>query len=251
MWAVVRCCLGVLCRCNACVVNGTLRPGEIVIALRKSERSPLYRAANHFVRCGRSPYRRRRSDHEPNHGLVPVVLIALVIALLDWTAKAIVNATIPLGEFVEVWEGTLALWHVRNPAMILGLWGNLPLESRKVIATGAGLLAVLLMIEIVDHGHRLPPPQRICVWLFAGLAFGGMLGNLGERLIHWGVTDYLSFRWGEFWLPPGNVADLALFLSALLSLPVIIFELAARAKRRTSAAPSPSAGLLPEVSGPA
>lgn len=204
-----------------------------------------------MARRRRPPYVRRQSDHEPNYGLAPVILIAVVVAVVDWAAKAIVIATVPLGAFVEVWEGTLALWHVRNPAMILGLWESLPLESRKIIATGAGLLAVLLMVEIVDHGHRLPPLQRFCVWLFAGLAFGGMLGNLGERLIHWGVTDYLSVRWGEYWLPPGNVADLALFLSAPLSIPVIIFELAARAKRKTSAALAPSPALLPEVSGPA
>ena len=58
-----------------------------------------------------------------------------------------------------------------------------------------------------------------------------MLGNLGERAVHWGVTDYLSFRWGDLWLPPGNVADLALFLSSPSPALVIAFEL--RGPRRS------------------
>lgn len=59
-----------------------------------------------------------------------------------------------------------------------------------------------------------------------------MLGNLGERLVHFGVTDYLSIRWGAWWLPPGNVADLALFLSIPLAIPVLWMEIRERARRR-------------------
>jgi lipoprotein signal peptidase len=58
-----------------------------------------------------------------------------------------------------------------------------------------------------------------------------MLGNLGERVVHWGVTDYISFRWGNYWLPPGNIADIALFLSMPLCVPVIVFEMIGRSKR--------------------
>jgi lipoprotein signal peptidase len=163
---------------------------------------------------------------------VPVLAIILSIALLDWIVKAIVAARVPVGHFVEIWEGRVALWHVRNPEMVLGLWGNLPIESRQVIAATAAVMAVLLLFEIVSRGHRLPPHRRPWAWAFVGTAFGGMLGNLGERLVHWGVTDYLSLGWGSLWLPPGNIADLALFLSVPLAVPVIVFELQARMQRR-------------------
>jgi lipoprotein signal peptidase len=180
---------------------------------------------------------RRRSDHEPNRGWIPALVIALSIAALDWTTKWLVTVTVPLGNLVEVVEGRVALWHVRNDAMILGLYSSLPIESRKVIALLAGTLGVVLLFEVVSRGHRLPPGRRAWVWVFVGLAFGGMLGNLGERAVHWGVTDFLSFRWGDVWLPPGNVADLALFASIPVAAVVIVFELAARAQRSTERAP--------------
>lgn len=192
---------------------------------------------------------RRAADREPNRGWRPVLLLALAVALLDWGVKAAVHASVPLGGFVEVWEGRVALWHVRNPAMILGLWGGLPLAARKAVALGASLVAALVLFQIVGRSHRLPPGRREWSWTCVGLAFGGMLGNLGERALHWGVTDYLSLRWGALWLPPGNVADVALFLSILLSGPVILFEMQARSWRglgRPAYLSDPDPGAVPD-----
>lgn len=196
---------------------------------------------------------RRATDLEPNRGWIPAVFLALAIALLDWTTKWLVASRVPLGELVEVWEGRVAFWHVRNEAMILGLYGSLPLGTRKVIAVLAGLTALILLFEVVSKGHRLPRHRRPWAWVFVGLAFGGMLGNLGERAVHWGVTDYLSFGWGDLWLPPGNVADLALFLSIPVAAVVIGFELAARMQRQSEPTPverSPEVRIRPgEASG--
>jgi lipoprotein signal peptidase len=174
---------------------------------------------------------RRRSDEDPLHGWRPALAIALAVALADWLGKLAVALTLPVGEFREIVTGRIALWHVRNDAMILGLWENLPLDSRKVLATVAAVLAVVALLQIVGRAHRLPVPHRRWAWLFVGMMAGGMLGNLGERVLHWWVTDYLSVRWGSHWLPPGNIADLALFLSIPLAIPVIALELRERARR--------------------
>jgi lipoprotein signal peptidase len=151
---------------------------------------------------------------------------------VDWVVKWTVAARVPLHGFDVIVPDRVALWHVRNPAMILGLYDGVPLAGRKMIAVGAACLGALVLFEVLSRGHRLARNRRKWAWLFVGLASGGMLGNLGERAVHWGVTDYLSFRWGDIWLPPGNVADVALFLSVPLAAAVIVFELQARAQRR-------------------
>jgi lipoprotein signal peptidase len=187
---------------------------------------------------------RRSSDFEPNQGWRAVLALALAVAAVDWIVKAAVAATVPLEGFREVWQGRVALWHVRNEAMMLGLWDAYPLPVRQGIALLASVLAFFVLFQVVGRMHRLRGAERVVAWAFAGLAFGGMLGNLGERALHWGVTDYLSFAWGDLWLPPGNVADVALFVAIPLALPVILFELRGRARRGTGAAadraPSPS-----------
>ncbi len=187
---------------------------------------------------GRRRPERRRTDREPNRGWVPALSIGVAIALLDWCLKAAIIANLAIGDFVEIWDNRVALWHVRNDAMILGLYGDLPLDYRRAIAILAAVLGALLLFEVIGRGHRLPPRRRPWAWSFVGLVFRGMLGNLGERAIHWGVTDYLSFRVGDIWLPPGNIADLALFLAIPLSAVVMVFEVRARSRRGVGAAGS-------------
>lgn len=184
-------------------------------------------------RTGDSPGR-READRRPLRGWIPAVALGLAIALVDWGTKWAIASSMAEGAFREVVAGRIAFWHVRNPAMILGLWENLPLDWRKVLAVVAAVLGGLVLLQVVGRAHRLSRPGRGWAWLFVGLVLGGMLGNLGERVIHWGVTDFLSLRWGDYWLPPGNVADLALFLAIPVAIPVMVFELRGRARRGTS-----------------
>lgn len=180
---------------------------------------------------------RRLTDLEPNRGWVPIAAVAISIALVDWTTKAWVASRVPLGDMWVVLDGRLALWHVKNPAMILGLFGELPLASRQAIAAMLAIVGVTLLVEVVTRSQRLLPHRQPWAWAFVGLVFGGMLGNLGERALFWGITDFLSIGWAGLWLPPGNVADLAIFLSIPVSAVVIVFELEARARRRPYAQP--------------
>jgi lipoprotein signal peptidase len=186
---------------------------------------------------GRSEqYLRRSTDLEPNRGWRAVGLIAVIVALLDWSTKAFVAGRFPLDEISAVWGGRLALWHVQNPALILGLFGDVPLDSRKLITFTLALATLVLLARVIVRTHRLRPVRRPWAWLFCGLIFGGMLGNLGERLLYWNVTDFLSLRWGQLWLPPGNIADLAILLAVPIAPIVIACELEARGQRRAQAA---------------
>jgi lipoprotein signal peptidase len=183
---------------------------------------------------------RRRTDHEPNRGWIAILALAVPIALLDWGTKWLIVQTVRLDE-LRVISDRVALWHVKNPALVLGLHGDLPVLFRKVMVSIYAVIAILLLIAVLTRGHRLLPHRRKWAWIFLGMVAGGMMGNLGERVLHWGVTDFLSFRWGNLWLPPGNVADLSIILSMPLALLVLAFELEARARR----SPAPALEAAP------
>lgn len=178
---------------------------------------------------------RRASDLEPNRGWVKVLAVALPIALLDWVVKWLVVSTVPLNEFRPIWSGYVAIWHVQNPALVLGLHGGLPLILRQGLVAMYAVLAFVFLLAVLGRGHRLLPHRRKWAWLFLGMVVGGMAGNLGERVFHWGVTDFLSFRWGELWLPPGNLADLSILLSLPFAFAILGFEMEARGRRRAEA----------------
>lgn len=175
--------------------------------------------------------RRRHTDEQPHDGWLPTAIIAFTIAGFDWTTKAAVSSMVPLGGLIPILDGRVALWHVRNPALVLGLFGDLPLANRMVVAGLLGVAGVVLLFEVFTRAHRLLPRRRPWSWVFVGLVLGGMMGNLGERLLHWWVTDFLSFRWGDLWLPPGNIADLAILFSLPLAPIIIGFEIEARRLR--------------------
>lgn len=92
-------------------------------------------------------------------------------------------------------------------------------------------VAGTLLMAMIARSHRLLPHRRWWAWTFCGLFAGGMVGNQGERSLHWCATDYLSLGWGSHWLPPGNLTDLSNLLSIPLAALMIGFELEARALR--------------------
>src|SRR5690606_11527082 len=113
------------------------------------------------------------TDREPNPGWRRVAKIALAVALLDWTTKWLVLRTVPVHEHIVVWRDRLAFWHVQNDAFILGLFSDLPLEYRKVVAGFLAVIAAGLLVAIVSRSHRHLPRRRAWAWLFAGLIAGG------------------------------------------------------------------------------
>lgn len=185
---------------------------------------------------------RRSTDREPRRGWIPILFIAVGVAAFDWITKALDAASVPVDTIVVVVEDRLALWHVKNPAMILGLFGDLSLGMRQILAAMLAIVAATLLLEVATRSHRLLPHRRGWAWLFVGLVLGGMIGNIGERILHWGITDFLAIGWRGIWLPPGNVADLAIFMSIPIAPLIIAFEIEARSRRSR---PAPGGGMSP------
>ncbi len=125
---------------------------------------------------------------------------ALVVAA-DQAAKAAIEAHIVVGEYVEV-LGPLELTLSHNTGVAFGLAGG---AGVKLILTTALALAVIGYLFARN-------PLRPGMWLAVGLLAGGALGNLGDRLRHDAVTDFIAV--GSW--PPFNLADVSITLGVLL-----------------------------------
>ena len=125
-------------------------------------------------------------------------MLAALVVCLDQAVKAVVVASLPLGQSVTLVPGLLDLRHVRNTGVAFGaLAGSgLPVAALSAVA----LLALLGWFA----GHAGQPG----VWLPTGLLVGGALGNLADRAREGSVIDFVDpAAWPAF-----NVADACIVL---------------------------------------
>lgn len=127
-------------------------------------------------------------------------LIAVVTVVVDQITKALVNATLAVGQSISVFP-TFSLTHIRNTGAGFGV-----LQGQNSIFILVALITIVVIItlmkKIVEKHHTT---------VFASLILGGAVGNLIDRLVYGSVTDFLSFT---FW-PAFNVADAALTIGVL------------------------------------
>ena len=128
------------------------------------------------------------------------VLCALILAA-DQVAKAVVEAELVPGEYVEV-LGPLELTLSHNKGVAFGLAG------------GAGIGLILLTLGALGLiGYLFARnPGRPGMWVASGLVAGGALGNLADRIFAGEVTDYIAV--GSW--PPFNLADIAITCGVVL-----------------------------------
>jgi len=133
-------------------------------------------------------------------------LIALSLLVLDQLTKWSVVGRLPLGAEMEVLAGFFRLVHWGNTGAAWSLFHG----NNHVLAL-VSLAALVVLFLARRHFESERPAGQVAL----GLVFGGILGNLVDRLIHGHVVDFLYFhvirRDGvEVGFPAFNVADTAI-----------------------------------------
>lgn len=137
-----------------------------------------------------------------------ILALALVIFALDQLTKWFVLQCIPAGDEIVVVPGFFNLVHRDNTGAAWSLFTG----NNAVLALIAGVaLVALFLARRQFHAHTLLGQ------LAFGLIFGGIIGNLTDRLLpgRQAVVDFLYFYLqrrgaGELGFPAFNVADSAI-----------------------------------------
>jgi signal peptidase II len=141
--------------------------------------------------------------------LVPWLLIAAVVAVLDQTTKMVVQAHIRPGDVVHVLP-FLDLVLVFNKGAAFSFLAGASGWQREffiAVAIGASALIVYLL-------RRHAEDRLFCAGL--ALILGGALGNLWDRIALGHVVDFvLLHAYGYHW-PAFNVADSAITVGAVI-----------------------------------
>ena len=144
----------------------------------------------------------RRAQRGVRRRWVVFAIAAVATLAVDQITKVIVRAGIEPGERIDLFFG-VGLVRARNEGIAFGLFPG----NRAVVAT----LTIVALVIIAGLLLRLAR-QTPGVALGGGFLVGGSLGNLVDRLVHGGVTDFID--------PPAfpafNVADIGITFGAVI-----------------------------------
>jgi signal peptidase II len=154
------------------------------------------------------------SKQTSSSGLVMWLSIALIVVLLDQTAKVVILGSMHYGQSHYVWP-CFNIVRAHNTGAAFSFLARASGWQRWMFtALGLGAAAFITWL-LSRHAH-----QRLFAWALS-LILGGAVGNVIDRLIHGYVVDFLQFHWR--WLAPlfpggyfpaFNIADSAITVGA-------------------------------------
>ncbi len=142
------------------------------------------------------------------------LLISAAIFVLDQWSKFQIESSVPLHRTIEVIPGFFNLIHVENTGVAFGLFAARGDKLGTWLLTGLGLVA-LAVVSV--YFARLDRRERLALGGLA-LVLGGAVGNLVDRVLSGGVTDFLDFYHGSYHWHTFNVADSAITLGVCVIL---------------------------------
>lgn len=144
-----------------------------------------------------------------------IALGVVFVIAADWLSKFWVQNNFLLGTRHSVVEGWLWLTHHQNRGVSFSVLADAPDAWRLPVLAAASfvgiVVAFMLFLRASDRWMRLA----------AALVIAGAVGNLGDRLMNGGVTDFILVRFFPFVF---NVADVAITAGAILLAARLLFE---------------------------
>ncbi len=140
------------------------------------------------------------------------LVLSLFVLVLDQWSKWLVEVKLLDHGSLEVIPNLLNLIHVSNTGVAFGLFAAHGDATGTWILTGLGLAALLF----VGYYFQAVPLRDRPLLVALALVLGGAVGNLLDRALSGGVTDFIDFYVGTYHWHTFNVADSAITIGIAL-----------------------------------
>lgn len=145
--------------------------------------------------------------------------LAMAVVAADRASKFAVERLTAEGYRQSLIPNFADLVHSVNPGIAFGLFSETASKWISFLFVLSAAAVIVLLVWLLIAGHAGDTVSQAGVALIAG----GAAGNLIDRLLHGGVTDFLELRAGHFRWPAFNVADSAITIGVVL----VVIELLA------------------------
>ncbi len=141
-----------------------------------------------------------------------IILIAVFFLIIDLITKIIIDNVLALNESITIIPGFLHITKIYNDGASWNLLAGHPIVI--VLIT----LAVLIFLLIYQSKFILNKRNILAF----GLLYGGIIGNLLDRMLYGYVIDFIDFNIFGYNYPVFNVADIGIVIGILLLLLAVL-----------------------------
>ena len=144
-----------------------------------------------------------------------VGIISLILVFIDQIVKYLIISNIKLYSHIKIIPSFFYITNVRNTGAAWSI-----LSGNRFLLIGIGIIAIILIYIFFIKGKKLSWYDIICY----SFLFGGIIGNLIDRIFLGYVIDYLEFIFGKYHYPVFNCADMFIVVSIVLIIMKTIWE---------------------------
>jgi signal peptidase II len=155
------------------------------------------------------------------------LILTFVVVFLDRISKAAIEVKTSEGWRHEIVHNFIYLVHSKNPGIAFSMFAESSSPWLRYVLVGGSLVVIAILAWYLIAGSAVSSRAA------AGLALllGGATGNLTDRILHGGVTDFFEVWFGTYRYPAFNVADSAITIGAVLILLDVLFPARGTPKR--------------------
>ena len=142
-----------------------------------------------------------------------ILIISLIIFFIDQLIKLLISSFLSINESIMIIPNFFNITYVTNSGAAWSI-----LNNHLFIIIMVSIISLLIFI-ISMNNFKINKRNTIAF----GLIYGGLIGNLFDRLFHGYVIDYFDFKIINYNYPIFNIADMALVCGILLLI-IAIFK---------------------------
>ena len=158
---------------------------------------------------------------------------ATIFVMIDQFVKILVRSKLSLHEEIVVIPKFFSLYHTTNTGAAFSLLSN---------HTTFLIIFTFFVLFLMDRYIKKEAVFTSLSRLSLGMIIGGILGNLIDRIVFHGVTDYLLFVFGNKSFPVFNIADILITVGVFIYFLYCLLEIGKNFKEKTKSSKTKEKG---------
>ena len=142
-------------------------------------------------------------------GLKDVLFFGILFVIIDQIVKIVISNKMIVNQTFIVIKNFFSISLVHNTGAAFSI-----LSNSRILLIAIGLVA---LIGLIFYIRKLEKVDDIDIYTYS-LLFGGIVGNLIDRIVYGYVIDYLSFKFGSYYFPIFNFAGICIVISVFILL---------------------------------